>query len=177
MSSVSPARDSLSLTELRALYTTPTCGPDVDAIKRAFLFSARTGLRRSHLKTLRAEDTKFCTVGNDVALEMNVSGVRSYVLITRTLLELLYPEGGTRPGSLIFPKLGFPGWKEHLASWFSAAGIKRAPTFGIARRTFLRLKVPSSFTKDWRGGVGPGRGTSATVMTYGTTFSRTGFSE
>jgi len=122
-------RVHLSADEVRRLAETECRHPE---LKRMFLFSCLTGLRRSDIVKLQWSDID----GDRVAFRQQKTGAVTYLPLSADAVRLL----GERGDGLVFdPKGSNVVHNVSLRRWAAAAGIDKPLTFHSARHTFACL--------------------------------------
>lgn len=130
-------REYLSLEEVQRLAGTE-CKSDV--VKRAFLFSCLTGLRRSDIKQLQWGDVHKEGDYTRLTFRQQKTGGQEYLDITHEARELMGDERGAE--ELVFDK--FPATTDTntaVRDWTARAGIRKHITFHSARHTFATMML------------------------------------
>lgn len=129
-------REYLTLEELQALQHTECPHP---MLKRAFIFSALTGLRWSDLSSLRWEQVKHSAEqGWHLQFTQKKTGAIEYLPISNETREHLGPEGN--PKDKVFGHLLYSSsTNQKLQQWVQNAGIQKKITFHSARHTNATL--------------------------------------
>ncbi len=126
-------REYLTGDELRALVSTPC---DCPVLKRAFLFSCLTGLRKCDIVKLVWDEVFPCGGFTRIVFRQKKTGGLEYLDINFQAEGYMGTRGGD--GGLVFP--GFPAHSttlgKRLARWCRAAGITKKITFHSGRHTF-----------------------------------------
>ena len=128
-----PAREFLTLDELKALAATPAKIPD--ALRRAALFSALTGLRLSDIENLTWANVR--TGGGETSLHTTIikTGERIVLPISGEAREILGEAGAGDQKAI--KNLKYDGSTNvYIERWTQAAGIGRRITFHAFRRTY-----------------------------------------
>jgi integrase len=127
--------------EIELLAATPAAHPEV---KRAFLFSCYTGLRRCDVIRLTGQQVdlpahRLTVVQQKVRTHSSQSVLHIHLNATALRLLGAIPEDPTVP---LFPLPAFTTVKKALRQWMEAAGIPKHITFHCARHTFItRLMI------------------------------------
>lgn len=128
---VKAERDYLDAAELKRLVDTPCPDPE---LKRAFLFSCYTGLRRSDVFSLTADHVH----GRTVSLRMRKTKDPINIPLSDAALKYLGDTGKKGP---LFVWRSQNKLRKDLAAWAKAAGISKHVTFHVARHTFATLAL------------------------------------
>jgi integrase len=133
-------REFLSLEELNALYNTP-CGNGL--LKRAFIFSALTGLRWSDIKKLVWSEIQHSTeMGYFIRFRQKKTQGTETLPISEEAYRLLGDPASKQ--EQIFRDLSYSAWNNiRLREWAMAAGINRHIVFHAARHTHAVLLLSS----------------------------------
>ncbi len=128
-------REYLTVDELRRLDAAP-CRGRGKVLKRAFLFSCLTGMRKSDVKNLVWSRVTRQGGFTRIVFRQKKTGGLEYLDINPQAMDYAGKRGGD--GDLVFA--GFPAHnktiKKHLEAWCRDAGIKKKITFHSARHTF-----------------------------------------
>lgn len=129
-------REYLTAEEVRRLSSTSCRDNDV---KRAFLFSCLTGLRRSDLTALRYTDLREGDGGRlRVELRQRKTKGLAYIDLTPDAVSLLgHPEDS--PDGLVFHIPSPSNTARAVDAWVARAGIDKHITMHSARHTFATL--------------------------------------
>jgi integrase len=133
-------REFLSLEELNALFNTPL---ENKLLKRAFIFSALTGLRWSDIKKLVWSEVQHSAeMGHFIRFrQKKTKGAETLPISEEAYTLLGSPSSGEEQ---IFRDLSYSAWNnEKLRAWAKDAGIKRHITFHSARHTHAVLLLGS----------------------------------
>lgn len=133
-------REFLSLEELNAMYNTEC---DNKLLKRAFIFSALTGLRWSDIKKLVWSEVQHSQeMGYFIRFRQKKTKGAETLPISDEAYNLL---GDRSTGEeQIFGDLSYSAWNNvKLRDWAKAAGIKRHITFHTGRHTNATLLLTS----------------------------------
>lgn len=131
-------REFLTFDELRKLACTEC---DNAEIKRAFLFSALTGMRWSDIVKLRMEDITFNSMGARIIFRQQKTRKLEYLDISPQASALL-KDCDESPSGLAFPTLMTKTtMRLFLASWVARAGLSKKITFHCARHTFAVMML------------------------------------
>lgn len=128
-------RTFLTLDELRAITDAPCAD---EAVKRAFLFSCLTGLRKSDVLALRWGDVREEADGYAIAFRQQKTGGMERLAISEQAFRLLGHRGGDDNHPLAFRTAVL---HYVLPRWMASAGITRHVTFHCARHTFATLML------------------------------------
>lgn len=130
-------REYLTLEEVQRLAGTE-CERDV--VKRAFLFSCLTGLRRSDIEQLQWGDVHKEGDYTRIIFRQQKTGGQEYLDITHEARELMGEERGAE--ELVFDKLPYPTATNTIVKvWTARAGIRKHITFHSARHTFATMML------------------------------------
>lgn len=131
-------REFLTFEELQQLANTPFEFPE---LKRAFLFSALTGLRWSDIKNLCWENVQYSeSDGWRLKFTQKKTKGTETLPIPNQAVKLL----GTRmePKQEVIPGLKYSAWNNiKLREWVINAGITKKITFHCARHSFATLQL------------------------------------
>jgi len=128
-------RQYLTLEELQSLYKTECRYP---VLKRAFLFSCLTGLRKGDVQDLKWNDLHTTEDGVKITHHQEKTESLEYLDINHQAVELI----GNREGDddLVFKGLKFSTYvNTALMLWILKAGITKHITFHCARHTYATL--------------------------------------
>lgn len=127
----------LTIDEVRSLAQTPCRYPD---IKRSFLFSCLTGLRKSDIEKLTWGDLHKQGDFTRIIFTQKKTGGLEYLDISPEAEKLLGERG--RATDLVFPYMhSISLIEDTLKAWTAAAGIKKHITFHCGRHTFATLML------------------------------------
>ncbi|MDE6144174.1 MAG: site-specific integrase [Muribaculaceae bacterium] len=132
-------RDYLTLEEVRAM-----AGADCDypEIKRAFLFSCLTGLRRSDITKLTWGEVTKLDGRTRLIFRQKKNGGQEYLDITPQAAELIGDRGTAKPGDNVFGDIRYPSdTNDSLRIWALRAGIDKRISFHVGRHTFAVLML------------------------------------
>lgn len=129
----------LTVEEVRKLTDAPC---RVEVVKRAFLFSCLTGLRKSDVRALTWGDVQQQGDFTRIMFRQQKTKSQEYLDIAPQAAELMGERG--RDGALVFP--GLVGSKNNhhnqaIREWVKAAGIHKDITFHCARHTFAVMML------------------------------------
>lgn len=127
----------LTLEELKKLADTPCSVPNV---KRAFLFSALTGLRCSDVKAIRWKDVFLFGEYTRIMFRQKKTKGQEYLDISPQAAELMGERGKDDDFIFVFSTKGNLVNKM-LEKWCSAAGISKHITFHCARHSFAVMML------------------------------------
>ncbi|MDQ3191272.1 MAG: site-specific integrase [Bacteroidota bacterium] len=133
-----PEREFLTLDELQAMANA-RC--DIDVLKRAFIFSALTGLRWSDVnKLLWSEMQHSKEVGNYIRFHQKKTKGAETLPINEDALKLIGERGN--PDERVFSSLKYSSYYNiRLQKWANRAGITKSITFHCARHTYATLQL------------------------------------
>lgn len=127
----------LTTDEVRLLARTPCKS---DGVKRAFLFSCLTGLRRSDIERLTWGEVKEQDGFTRIIFKQKKTGGMEYLDIAPQAAELMGETGSA--GQLVFPEILTPPHTNRIiADWVQIAGIEKKITFHCARHTFAVMML------------------------------------
>jgi integrase len=112
-------------------------------LKKAFLFSCLTGLRKSDIKALTWKQIQpYGDGGMYISVRMQKTQQLVNNPISEEALELIgFYDGGHEPDAKVFPDFKDKMTGTPLKNWLKAAGITKHITFHCARHTFGSLQV------------------------------------
>ena len=132
-------REYLTIEEIRALAATDCDYPEV---KRAFLFSCLTGLRRSDVERLTWDEVMQLDGRTRLVFRQKKTGGQEYLDITPQAAQLIGTRGTASGDSNVFGSiLAPPSTNKALRTWTQRAGISKHITFHCARHTFAVLML------------------------------------
>lgn len=131
-------RQFLTFEELQLLASTPFEMPN---FKKAFMFSALTGLRWSDVKALRWENIQYSeTDGWLLKFTQKKTKGAETLPISDQAVKMLGEKG--QPEQEIISDLQYSAWNNmKLSDWVRDAGIKKKITFHCARHSFATLQL------------------------------------
>jgi integrase len=131
-------RQYLTFEELKKLVKTEC---ELPILKKAFLFSALTGLRFSDVKALRWENIKYSeTDGYCLQFTQKKTKGAEMLPVSEQAIKMLGDK--KNPGIEIFDSLDYSAWNNlKLREWVMAAGITKKITFHCARHSFATLQL------------------------------------
>lgn len=130
-------REHLTIEEVQRLAETDC---DNDIVKRAFLFSCLTGLRRSDIEQLQWSDVHKEGDYTRITFRQRKTGGQEYLDITHEARELMGEEQGEE--ELVFDHLPYPAnTNTFIKVWTARAGIRKHITFHSARHTFATMML------------------------------------
>ncbi len=129
-------RQFLTLEELQKLAATPCETP---LLKKAFLFSALTGLRWSDVKAITWDKIHYSeTDGYSIQFTQKKTKQTEVLPVADQAIKLL----GERTSDSPFDSLNYNAWKNiKLRKWIESAGITKRITFHCARHSFATLQL------------------------------------
>ncbi|MBD5325748.1 MAG: site-specific integrase [Bacteroides sp.] len=132
-------RQYLSLDEVKAMAATECDYPEV---KRAFLFSCLTGLRRSDIEKLTWEEVTVLNGRTRLVFRQKKTGGLEYLDITPQAAALIGERGPAKPTDNVFGNLLYPSdTNDNLRIWALRAGIDKHISFHCGRHTFAVLML------------------------------------
>ncbi len=132
-------REYLTLEEIRTLAATDCDRPEV---KRAFLFSCLTGLRRSDVEKLTWDEVTQLDGRTQLVFRQKKTGGQEYLDITPQAAQLAGARGAAAGDSRVFGNIfAPPTTNKVLRTWTRRAGIGKHITFHCARHTFAVLML------------------------------------
>lgn len=128
----------LSLDELRKLAVTPFKDNN---LRRAFLFSCLTGLRKSDILSLKWGDVSRQGSFTRITFRQKKTGAQEYIDITPQAVEYMGPQG--KPADRVFDGFVYNTiTSTYIQLWAKDAGInKEGLTFHSARHTFAVMML------------------------------------
>ncbi len=132
-------RQHLSIEEVRCMAKAE-CGDE--GLKRAFLFSCLTGLRRSDIEKLTWGEVVNNGGRTRLVFRQKKTGGQEYLDLSGQAAELLGGREDRRDDERVFPSIPTPTrTKRLLREWSRAAGIDKVLTFHCARHTFAVMML------------------------------------
>lgn len=132
-------REYLTIPELRAMAAAECDYPE---IKRAFLFSCLTGLRRSDIVKLTWGEVSVFGGRTRLTFRQKKTGGHEYLDITPQAAELLGDRGEAKPDDNVFGDIRYPNYTNgNLRIWALRAGIDKHLTFHSGRHTFAVMML------------------------------------
>ena len=130
-------RDYLTLEEIKKLAATPCRYP---ALKRAFLFSCLTGLRKSDIQKITWGDVQKFGDSTRIIFKQKKTGGQEYLDITPQAEKYLGKRGN--PEDRVFSGFTYGSFTSvELQRWCMAAGMYKELTFHCGRHTFAVLML------------------------------------
>lgn len=129
-------REYLTLEELRRLADAPC---DDRELRRAFLFSCLTGLRRSDIEALTWGDVERLDGMTRIRFRQRKTRGQEYIDIAPEAAELMGAPG--EAGAMVFALPANTTVGVHLARWTEKAGIAKHITFHSGRHTFAVMML------------------------------------
>lgn len=130
-------RDYLTLEEVKLLAATPCRYP---VLRRAFLFSCLTGLRKSDIQKMTWSDVQKFGNYTRIVFKQKKTGGQEYLDITPQAEKYLGERGN--PDDTVFMGFTYGSWTSlELQRWCLSAGIAKNLTFHCARHTFAVLML------------------------------------
>lgn len=138
-SSEEATRQYLTLEEVRAMAAAECNYPN---IKRAFLFSCLTGLRRSDIEKLTWGEVTELNGRTRLIFRQKKTGGQEYLDITPQAAELIGERGNHKPTDNVFGNILYPSeTNDNLRIWALRAGIDKHISFHCGRHTFAVLML------------------------------------
>lgn len=132
-------RQYLSLDEVKAMAATECDYPEV---KRAFLFSCLTGLRRSDIEKLTWGEVTQMGGRTRLVFRQKKTGGQEYLDITPQAADLIGERGNAKQNDKVFGYILHPSaTNDNLRIWALRAGIDRHISFHCGRHTFAVLML------------------------------------
>lgn len=127
----------LTFDEVKKLANTPCKKP---VLKRAFLFSCLTGLRKSDIERLRWRDVENFGDYTRINFKQKKTGGREYLDISDQAVPFMGERGNEK--DLVFSGFKYSAYLlVELSKWCIRAGIKKDVTFHTGRHTFAVLMI------------------------------------
>lgn len=132
-------REYLTLDEVRAMAAADCDYPE---IKRAFLFSCLTGLRRSDVEKLTWGEVTELDGRTRLIFRQKKTGGQEYLDITHQAAELIGGRGKAKASDHVFGDIRYPAdTNASLRIWALRAGIDKHISFHVGRHTFAVLML------------------------------------
>lgn len=131
-------REYLTADEVNALINTP-CRKD--GLKRAFLFSCFSGLRKSDIEGLTWGNLKAVNGHTEIRTVQKKTHNEVIIPLSPEAARWLPDRGGDRDSDRIFAGITRHDFEGILKEWTAAAGITKHITFHCARHTFATLLI------------------------------------
>lgn len=132
-------REYLTLDEIKKLAVTECRHSE---IKRAFLFSCLTGLRRSDIVKLTWGEISQHDGRTRIIFRQKKTGGMEYLDITQQAAELIGERGKAKPDDTVFGYIHYMySTNANLREWCLRAGIDKHITFHSGRHTFAVLML------------------------------------
>lgn len=127
----------LTTEELKKLVNTPC---DYESVRRAFLFSCLTGLRRSDILKLKWNDVFQQGDFTRIIFKQKKTGGQEYLDITQQAAELMGERG--KGEDFVFDDIFSPDCtNKTIQNWVLRAGIDKKITFHCGRHTFAVMMI------------------------------------
>lgn len=132
-------REYLTLEEIKKMAATYCEYPE---IKRVFLFSCLTGLRRSDIKKLTWGEVSYFNGRIRLIFKQKKTGGLEYLDISNQAGNIIGKRGSAKPTDFVFGDFRHPSkTNECLRIWAAKAGINKHISFHVARHTFAVLML------------------------------------
>lgn len=132
-------RQYLSLDEIKAMAAAECDYPEV---KRAFLFSCLTGLRRSDIEKLTWGEVTQLNGRTRLVFRQKKTGGQEYLDITTQAAELIGECGAAKQSDKVFGNILNPSdTNDNLRIWALRAGVDKHISFHCGRHTFAVLML------------------------------------
>lgn len=132
-------RQYLSLDEIKAMAAAECDYPEV---KRAFLFSCLTGLRRSDIEKLTWGEVTRLNGRTRLVFRQKKTGGQEYLDITTQAAELIGECGAAKQSDKVFGNILNPSdTNDNLRIWALRAGVDKHISFHCGRHTFAVLML------------------------------------
>jgi len=133
-----PEREFLTLEELQALVKVEC---EIPILKRAFIFSALTGLRWSDVQKMVWSEVQYSNeIGHYIRFIQKKTKGTETLPISEQAFELLGER--TSANERVFVGLKYSAWHNlRLQQWVMKAGITKSITFHCARHTYATLQL------------------------------------
>lgn len=129
----------LTIDELRAMQSARCEFPE---IKRAFMFSCLTGLRRSDIIKLTWGEVHRQGEFTRIIFRQKKTGGQEYIDITPQAAELIGERGKHQSTDLVFGDIHSPSTTNaYLREWALRAGVDKNISFHCGRHTFATLML------------------------------------
>jgi integrase len=129
----------LTIDELRRLSATDC---DFAEIKRAFMFSCLTGLRRSDIVKLTWGEVHTQNEFTRIIFRQKKTGGQEYIDIAPQAAELIGERGSHKPTDKVFGDIHTPSaTNQYIKLWVMRAGIHKNITFHCGRHTFATMML------------------------------------
>lgn len=129
-------RQYLTIDELAVLFDTPF---EDDGLRRAFLFSCLTGLRKCDIKALRWSNISESDGNTRIIFRQIKTGGQEYLDINEQAAWLMGERKGNSEAVFSMPNNNH--LMERLTRWVRSAGIDKKVTFHCARHTFAVMML------------------------------------
>ncbi len=127
----------LTIEEVRKLADTPC---EYESVKKAFLFSCLTGLRRSDIIKMKWGEVQEQSGFTRIIFRQKKTGGQEYLDITPQAAELMGKHG--KASEPVFEDIHSPSCtNEAIKRWVLRAGIQKEITFHCGRHTFAVLML------------------------------------
>ncbi len=129
----------LTIDELRRLSATDC---DFAEIKRAFMFSCLTGLRRSDIVKLTWGEVHTQNEFTRIIFRQKKTGGQEYIDIAPQAAALIGERGSHKPTDKVFGDIHTPSaTNQYIKLWVMRAGIQKNITFHCGRHTFATMML------------------------------------
>jgi integrase len=127
----------LTLEEVKAMAATECKS---QALKRAFMFSCLTGLRKSDIEKMTWAEVRQEGAFTRIVFRQKKTGGQEYIDINPQAVE--YMGQRRNPTDRVFEGFAYSGYSQTLLKrWAAAAGIEKSVTFHSGRHTFAVLML------------------------------------
>lgn len=127
----------LTIEELQKLAETPC---EKESVRKAFLFSCLTGLRRSDIQKMKWSEVQQQGEFTRIIFKQKKTKGQEYLDITPQAAELMGERG--KPTDNVFEDFGSPSpTNECIKRWVLRAGIQKEITFHCGRHTFATMML------------------------------------
>lgn len=127
----------LTLDEVKAMAAADCKYP---ILRRAFLFSCLTGLRKSDIEKMRWSEVRSQNGGTRIVFKQKKTKGQEYLDISPEAVQFLGERGG--PDAHVFPNFSYSSYYlMELKRWAVRAGITKDITFHSGRHTFAVLML------------------------------------
>lgn len=130
-------REYLTIEEVRKMAKTPCCYP---VLKRCFLFSCLTGLRKSDVERLTWAEVQKFDKYTRIVFKQKKTGGQEYLDISEEAVKYMGPR--RKDYESVFEGFQYTTWTNvELKRWALAAGISKPITYHCSRHTFAVMML------------------------------------